>query len=338
MTGTIPKGAVIYSRSRRWSNSKAGDIITFNPPGYSAAVTHRIIAVEAGPDGGPAFRTKGDFNEVADPWNPITLNEPQQARYVFQVPLLGYVLAALSMRAVRIALIGLPAVLIALSLLWSLWREAGEEVVAPARGRRHAARREEQGVRRRIRRPGGASSCASRRLPRLAALYAPSGGDATRRAVRARDGVGRLRHQLAARLLAGHGSRTASRGYAHQQNAWRRSRSSPRARTRALVDLGSYPDLNKTFDFTRVLTLETPARVSRSPAVTQVTVTVTLIADPGGTQPLKQSVPASHDAGRPHELRHAGRRRRRRNWTSRCGPRRTRGTPATSSSRASCSR
>ena len=47
---------------------------------------------------------------------------------MFQVPLLGYVLAALSMRTVRIALIGVPAVLIALSLLWSLWREAGEEV------------------------------------------------------------------------------------------------------------------------------------------------------------------------------------------------------------------
>ena len=91
-------------------------------------MTHRIIAVETGPDGGPAFRTKGDFNEVADPWNPVTLNEPQQARYVFQVPLLGYVLAALSVRTVRIALIGLPAVLIALSLLWSLWRQAGEEV------------------------------------------------------------------------------------------------------------------------------------------------------------------------------------------------------------------
>ena len=59
----------------------------------------------------------------------MTLNEPQQARYVFQVPLLGYVLAALGMRTVRIALIGLPAVLIALSLLWSLWREAGDEVV-----------------------------------------------------------------------------------------------------------------------------------------------------------------------------------------------------------------
>ena len=59
------------------------------------AVTHRIIAIEAGPDGRPAFRTKGDFNEAADPWNPVTLNEPQQARYVFQIPVLGYVLAAL---------------------------------------------------------------------------------------------------------------------------------------------------------------------------------------------------------------------------------------------------
>jgi signal peptidase len=128
MTGTIPKGAVIYSRVTPVEQLRAGDIITFNPPGMSSAVTHRIVAVEEGPSGGPAFRTKGDFNETADPWNPITLNEPQQARYVFQVPLLGYVLAALSMRAVRIALIGVPAVLIALSLLWSLWREAGEEV------------------------------------------------------------------------------------------------------------------------------------------------------------------------------------------------------------------
>ena len=129
MTGAIPKGALIYSRITPVGQLRVGDIITFRPPGYPAAVTHRIIAIEAGPDGGPAFRTKGDFNQTADPWGPVTLNEPQQARYVFQIPVLGYVLAALSIRMVRIALIGLPAVLIALSLLWSLWRQAGEEVV-----------------------------------------------------------------------------------------------------------------------------------------------------------------------------------------------------------------
>ena len=89
MTGTIPKGAIIYSRITPTRQLQTGDIITFNPPGMSTPVTHRIVAVEQGPDGGPAFRTKGDFNEAADPWNPVTLNEPQQARYVFQVPLLG---------------------------------------------------------------------------------------------------------------------------------------------------------------------------------------------------------------------------------------------------------
>jgi signal peptidase len=128
MTGEIPKGSVVYSRITPVGHLRAGDIITFTPPGMSGAVTHRIVAVEKGPEGQRAFRTKGDFNETADPWNPITLNEPQQARCVFHVPLLGYALAALSMRSVRIALIGLPAVLIALSLLWSLWREAGREV------------------------------------------------------------------------------------------------------------------------------------------------------------------------------------------------------------------
>ena len=129
MTGTIPKGAVIYSRITPAAQLKVGDIITFTPPGYGEAVTHRIIAIENGPDGRRAYRTKGDFDQVADPWNPVTLNEPRQARYVFQVPLLGYALVLLGMRVVRIALIALPAVLIALSLLWSLWRQAGEEVV-----------------------------------------------------------------------------------------------------------------------------------------------------------------------------------------------------------------
>jgi signal peptidase I len=128
MTGTIPKGAVIYSRVVPTAQLKVGDIITFTPPGYGEAVTHRIIAMEPGPDGKAAFRTKGDFNETADPWNPVTLNEPQQARYVFQVPLLGYVLAALTVRTVRIAVVGVPAILIAISILWSLWREAGEEL------------------------------------------------------------------------------------------------------------------------------------------------------------------------------------------------------------------
>ena len=128
MTGTIPKGAIIYSRVVPASELKVGDIITFTPPGSPEMVTHRIIAIETTPDGKTAYRTKGDFNQYPDPWDPVTLNEPMQARYAFQVPLLGYVLAALTLRSVRLALIAVPAILIALSILWTLWREAGEEV------------------------------------------------------------------------------------------------------------------------------------------------------------------------------------------------------------------
>ena len=128
MTGTIAKGSVVYSIITPTADLKVGDIITFRPPTQSTLVTHRIIAVEDGPDGARLYRTKGDSNEVADPWNPIKLDGLQQARYAFHIPVLGYVLAALAVRNVRLAVIGLPALLIALSLLWSLWRRAGEEV------------------------------------------------------------------------------------------------------------------------------------------------------------------------------------------------------------------
>lgn len=127
MTGTIPKGSVVYAKLVPVDDLKAGDIITFVPPGFSTAVTHRIIGVEPAPDGRPVFRTKGDYNAAADPWE-ITLDQPTQARYSFHIPVVGYVLAAMAIRQVRMIVIGLPALVIALSLLWSLWRQAGDEV------------------------------------------------------------------------------------------------------------------------------------------------------------------------------------------------------------------
>jgi signal peptidase len=127
MTGTISRGSVIYSRLTPTDQLKVGDIITFYPPGHSAPVTHRIVAIDKGQDGRSVFHTKGDFNQVADPWK-VNLVQPKQARYVMHIPYIGYVLAALAIRQVRMILIGLPALVIAISLLWSLWAKAGEEV------------------------------------------------------------------------------------------------------------------------------------------------------------------------------------------------------------------
>ncbi len=128
MTGAISKGSVIYSRLTPTERLKVGDIITFLPPGYTSTVTHRIIGIDPGQDGRRVYRTKGDFNKAADPWV-INLVAPKQARYVLHIPYVGYVLAALAIRQVRMILIGLPALVIAVSLLWSLWSHAGEELV-----------------------------------------------------------------------------------------------------------------------------------------------------------------------------------------------------------------
>ncbi len=127
MTGTIDKGSLVYSRLTPVGRLKVGDIVTFVPPDYASPITHRIISIGRGQNGQRIFRTKGDFNKVADPWR-VTFSHPLLARCVYHVPYLGYLLAAFTFRPVRLLLIGLPAILIAGSLLWSLWRSAGEEV------------------------------------------------------------------------------------------------------------------------------------------------------------------------------------------------------------------
>jgi signal peptidase I len=72
--------------------------------------------------GGLVFRTKGDANPVADPWR-FRLTRPEQARARFSVPYVGFVLAALGVRELRILLIGLPALLIGLGWAIVLWRD-----------------------------------------------------------------------------------------------------------------------------------------------------------------------------------------------------------------------
>ena len=97
-------------------------------------LTHRIVWAGRGPDGERAFRTKGDANTRPDPWR-FELPGRAQARVAFSVPLLGWPLAALAERWLRMLLIGLPALLVAVSTLARMWRQAGDD----ARARLEAA-------------------------------------------------------------------------------------------------------------------------------------------------------------------------------------------------------
>src|SRR3954462_1753136 len=125
MTGTYDRGSLVFDEGVPGETLKGGDLSTYRPPrgaGPTGLVTHRITAI--GHDRRThtrVFRTRGDANPVGDPWT-FTLPNHRQARVVVGVPSMGFVLAALSRRDVRIALVGVPALLIALITMAGLWR------------------------------------------------------------------------------------------------------------------------------------------------------------------------------------------------------------------------
>jgi signal peptidase len=132
MAGTYDRGSILFSEVVAVDELRVGDVITYEPPKSAdtgGLVTHRIVSIDAGPRGRPVLRTKGDANETRDPWR-FKLAAGEQARAVAGVPYLGYAFAALGVRELRMALIGIPALLIAAALLVGLWRDAGEEARA----------------------------------------------------------------------------------------------------------------------------------------------------------------------------------------------------------------
>ena len=129
MSGTYDKGAIVFGKPVPVGDLEVGDPITYQPPPGTASddlLTHRIVWIGRDPEGERTFRTRGDANPAADPWT-FNLDGPEQARVDFSVPYVGYLLAALSLPAVRMLAIGLPAILLALLILVGIWRDAGEE-------------------------------------------------------------------------------------------------------------------------------------------------------------------------------------------------------------------
>lgn len=98
-----------------------GDVITFADPHQPGRlVTHRVVAAVERPEGGLAYRTKGDANERRDPWT-IAL-PPEASRTAFTVPYVGFVLWYAKTREARTLLVALVALLVLTALLRRIWR------------------------------------------------------------------------------------------------------------------------------------------------------------------------------------------------------------------------
>jgi signal peptidase I len=132
MSGTHDRGSILFAEAAPTSELRVGDVITYVPPpgkGPAGQVTHRIASIDRDGRGEPLYRTEGDANAAPDPWR-FTLPDPTQARAVASVPYVGYGIAALAIKWVRMLVIGLPAALIAVALLVRLWRHAGDDAAA----------------------------------------------------------------------------------------------------------------------------------------------------------------------------------------------------------------
>jgi signal peptidase len=124
MEPTIHRGSLVFDDVVPVAALHRGDVVTYVPPGATKPLSHRIIFVGMR-QGVRMFRTKGDNNPVADPAT-FHFNEATQARVKFAIPYLGWIFIALTTASLRVWLIAVPAGLLALWGVLSIWREGGE--------------------------------------------------------------------------------------------------------------------------------------------------------------------------------------------------------------------
>jgi len=133
MEPAIAQGSVVVVVPVAPVSLRVGDIITYTsaqPP--HPTVTHRVLSIAQAPDG-LVFRTKGDANLVADPWD---VRYAQQAgKVVLAVPYAGFALVALATWAGRAGLAVAVALFLGAGWLRLLWRKpapTGQPSTVPA--------------------------------------------------------------------------------------------------------------------------------------------------------------------------------------------------------------
>jgi signal peptidase I len=124
MVPALKVGSLTVDRSVPSARVRVGDIITFaDPYVHGRLVTHRVVRIFHTAHG-LAYRTKGDANDIRDPW---TIRLPGRVgRVAFSIPYAGYALWYMHTREVRTGLILFSALLLLTSVLRRIWRTSLE--------------------------------------------------------------------------------------------------------------------------------------------------------------------------------------------------------------------
>lgn len=128
----IQPGDAVFVLPESLNAVRVGQVLVFQPPGDGGAqVAHRVTSVTR-TIGGTVIQTKGDANNVGDPWK-ARLGGTRAWRVVAVVPKIGYLSVAEHNRAIRLAL---EAVLFAagigtaLGVIWHRSPKAGSPTVS----------------------------------------------------------------------------------------------------------------------------------------------------------------------------------------------------------------
>lgn len=132
MEPAVPVHSLIFVKEVAADDVRIGDIITFDPPGPTTRVTHRVVARERSGSRW-YFQTKGDANPTTDDWrrglpNPeryrgdLTYGNEPAIRHVATVPFAGWISVLGAVPRLRTALVLTPFALVGLALLTAIWR------------------------------------------------------------------------------------------------------------------------------------------------------------------------------------------------------------------------
>jgi signal peptidase len=121
MEPNVSTGDLVVTMPIAPGEARSGDIVTFtDPSGSGKLLTHRVASARLA---GKQYRfvTKGDANSNVERW--AVPADGRVGRVVMKVPKVGYVMALSRSPEARVALIALPALLLAGFALAAIWRK-----------------------------------------------------------------------------------------------------------------------------------------------------------------------------------------------------------------------
>jgi signal peptidase I len=124
MRPTIQPGDMVVDEPISPSQIRVGDIVTFREPHGTRTITHRVRQVSIS-EGQARVTTRGDANDTVEKWQLRTSGSV--GRVLYTVPKIGFPVTWSHSRNGRLALVSIPALVLAIWALLKIWRPREEE-------------------------------------------------------------------------------------------------------------------------------------------------------------------------------------------------------------------